>query len=133
TLRWAWRRDLLLFLWVAAVVVFFQVFPLKAFNYILPAVPAFVLLTARQLMWLWRRLRTYRPAMRLAPAVAVAVVAALGIQAAAPVSRTLAAEHTGGLRVAADWLAQHALRSAGLMTRSQGLAHHARAFYVQCD
>ncbi|TMB51455.1 MAG: glycosyltransferase family 39 protein [Chloroflexi bacterium] len=133
SLRWAWRRDLLLLLWVAAVVVFFQVFPLKAFNYILPAVPAFVLLTARELMWLWRRLRTYRPAMRLAPAVAVAVVAALGIQAAAPVSRTIAAENTGGLREAGEWLAQHASPSAGIMTMSQGSAQYALSFYARRD
>jgi hypothetical protein len=134
--RWGIRRDLLLLLWAAVVVIFFQLYPLKAFNYLLPAIPAFSLLTARSLVWLWRvaamRLRL-RQRARLGRAVAFAVVVALGIQTLGPLSQTVAAEPSEGLREAGEWLGQHIAPSEGVMTLSQGSAQYALAFYARRD
>jgi hypothetical protein len=135
--RWGIRRDLLLLVWAAVVVIFFQLYPLKAFNYLLPAIPAFSLLTARSLVWVWRvaamRFRKRRRVIRLGRTVAFAVVIALGIQTLAPISRTIAAEPSEGLREAGEWLGQHAAPSEGVMTLSQGSAQYALAFYARRD
>src|SRR6266702_4155775 len=43
------RADGMLLLWLAAVIGFYQVYPLKAFNYLLPAIPALSILSGRAL------------------------------------------------------------------------------------
>ena len=46
--RRSWRETLLL-CWIAVPVVFFQVWPVKGFQYLLPAAPAVAILAARTL------------------------------------------------------------------------------------
>lgn len=134
---WHRRGDLLLLSWAALWLIFLQLYPLKAFNYLLPAVPAFALLGARgvfglvelvAVQWAPRRNRTVT-AMR---GMAVALLLALGLQAVGPVSRTVAAQG-GGLREAAEWLAAHTAPSDGVMTLSHGSAQYAISFYARRD
>jgi hypothetical protein len=48
-----WREKLLLW-WIIVPVVFFQIWPTKGFQYLLPIAPAFAILAARTLTrWLW--------------------------------------------------------------------------------
>ena len=63
------RADALLLLWLLAVIGFYELYPLKAFNYLLPAIPALSILSGRALgallQWLeehihWPRARTLR-------------------------------------------------------------------------
>jgi len=48
-----WREKLLL-LWIAVPVVFFQIWPTKGYQYLLPIAPPIAMLTSRTLIrWLW--------------------------------------------------------------------------------
>jgi 4-amino-4-deoxy-L-arabinose transferase-like glycosyltransferase len=46
--EWTWRENLLV-LWIATPVLFFQAWPVKGFQYLLPTAPAIVILAARAL------------------------------------------------------------------------------------
>ncbi len=60
------RADALLLLWLLAVIGFYELYPLKAFNYLLPAMPALSILSGRALgallQWLEEHIR--RPRVR---------------------------------------------------------------------
>jgi len=58
------RADALLLLWLLAVIGFYELYPLKAFNYLLPAIPALSILSGRALgallQWLEQHIRRPR-------------------------------------------------------------------------
>ena len=120
------RADLLPLTWIAVVAGFYQLYPLKAFNYLLPVVPAVSLLTGRLLAGL---------SLRVLPRAALAAALAVGLVAcAAPEQRRVLDDDSyGGLREAGRWLAAHAPRRAGVMTLSQGSAQYVFSFYQRQD
>jgi Dolichyl-phosphate-mannose-protein mannosyltransferase len=120
------RADLLPLLWIAVIGGFYQLYPLKAFNYLLPIVPALSLLAGRLLGSL---------SLRLLPRTALAAALAVGLIAcAAPQQRRVLDDDSyGGLREAGRWLATHAPRRAGVMTLSHGSAQYVFSFYERQD
>ncbi len=123
------RADVLPLLWLLMVVVFYQIFPLKAFNYLLPALPALSILAGRALDALvqWQR----PGALRALSAGALSVVVA---GATAPyVWNVWHDDSYVGLTGAAKWMATRTPSSAGVMTISRGSAQYVFAFYAHRD
>jgi len=120
------RADLLPVIWFVVIAGFYQLYPLKAFNYLLPIVPALCVLAGRLLGSL---------SVRVVPRAGLAAVLVVGLIAcAAPEQhRTLRDDSYGGLREAGRWLAAHAPRRAGVMTISHGSAQYVFSFYERQD
>ena len=122
------RADVIPGLWLLAFVGFYQLYPLKAFNYLLPSVPALCLLAARALDHLPR---PSLPVLRVAATVAVAVVLVVGVT---PCQwRALHDDSYAGLEEAARWLADNSPAEAGVMTLSHGSAQYVFSFYGRRD
>ncbi len=120
------RGDVLPLLWLLTVAVFYQIYPLKAFNYLLPALPALAILGGRVLDALvqWPRLRAWR--ILSAGVLSVAVAAAT-----VPYLRASWQDDSYvGLKGAAEWVANSTPRTAGVMTISRGSAQYVFAFYA---
>jgi hypothetical protein len=120
------RADLLAGLWLVVFVGFYQLYPLKAFNYLLPSVPALCLLAAR--------LVEHLP--KPSPRRLVAGVVAGGLLAAGVVTHQWRALHDDsftGLEEAAQWLAANSPPDAGVMTLSHGSAQYVFSFYARRD
>jgi Dolichyl-phosphate-mannose-protein mannosyltransferase len=120
------RADILPWLWLAVFAVFFAIYPLKAFNYLLPLVPALALLGGRGLS----TLRMPR-VPQLAVTTALAVVCTLF--AAPALASAVRDDSSAGLREAARWLAANAPSNAGVMAISQGSGQYVYSFYGQRD
>lgn len=120
------RADLLPWLWLAVFALFYTVYPLKAFNYLLPLVPALALLGGRGLSLL--RLPRIP---QLAMAVAVAVIC--GVFAAPDVASAVSDDSSAGMREAAQWIAANAPSDAGVMALSQGSGQYVYSFYAKRD
>jgi hypothetical protein len=132
------RSDLLPLLWLLTVAVFYQIYPLKAFNYLLPALPALCILSGRMLDALARWFQTFTAravsASVTVRAVSVAVLAVMVVGAAAPYLRdTWVDDSYVGLKEAATWLARSTPPGAGVMTISRGSAQYVFAFYAHRD
>jgi hypothetical protein len=120
------RADLLPALWLAVFLGFYQFYPLKAFNYLLPTIPALCLLAANAVK-LPRLPRAWRT-----PVTATLVV--LLIAGAAPFQwRTVHDDSFAGMKEAARWLAANSPDGAGIMTISHGSAQYVFSFYGQSD
>lgn len=119
------RADLLPGLWVLVVVGFYQLYPLKGFNYLLPAMPALALLAAR---WL----SSLSPAL-VTRAAAVGLAAALVVATAPTLHHRLHDESSAGLREAARWLEENTPADAGVMTLSNGSAQYVMSIYGKRD
>jgi dolichyl-phosphate-mannose-protein mannosyltransferase len=120
------RADLLPGLWLLVFVGFYQLYPLKAFNYLLPSVPALCLLAARAVEQL----------PKPSPRRAAATVAVAGLLAAGVVTHQWRALHDdsfAGLEEAAQWLAANSPPDAGVMTLSHGSAQYVFSFYARRD
>lgn len=124
-----WRRslgDLFVLLWASVVLAFFQVYPLKAFNYLLPLVPALCLLTARLIDTIAQRL-AWKPAM------VGSMVAGLVVLGAPQVYAQWRVDEYAGLREASYWLQANTPPDAGVMTLSRGSAQYVISFYAHRD
>jgi hypothetical protein len=123
------RGDLLPLLWLLTVAVFYQIYPLKAFNYLLPGLPALCILAGRALDAL---VQWCRPgALRLLSAGVLSIVA---VGAAAPSLRDVGRDDSYvGLRDAATWMARSTPPGAGVITISRGSAQYVFAFYAHRD
>jgi hypothetical protein len=120
------RADLLPGLWLLVFVGFYQLYPLKAFNYLLPSVPALCLLAARAVE------RLPKPsAPRVAATVAVAALFVAGV--VTHQWRALHDDSFAGLEEAAQWLAANSPPDAGVMTLSHGSAQYVFSFYARRD
>jgi hypothetical protein len=118
--------DLLLVSSALVVMVFLQIYPLKAFNYFLPVVPVFSLLAARVLTALFAR-------MALRPALTGAAMILLIVPSLFRVNETMQVDTYAGMREAAFWLEQNTPPSAGVMTISRGSAQSVISFYGRRD
>jgi 4-amino-4-deoxy-L-arabinose transferase-like glycosyltransferase len=142
--RWT-TGDRLLVFWAFVVLLFFHVYPLKAFNYLLPLIPALSILAGRGVHDValaaavrWKRLRRRSRVARAAGAgVAqpVAILAAFGVVAvlAMPVVEVARTDSYFGLREAALWLKSNSSPQDGVMTLSKGSAQYALSFYARRD
>jgi len=118
--------DIVLAAWILVIGVFQQTYPLKAFNYLLPLVPALALLGARALeQALGVVRRSWVPA-----AAAVTMVLAASLP---PVWTAVHVDDYAGMREAAYWLKENTPPDAGVMTISQGSAQYVLAFYARRD
>jgi putative flippase GtrA len=131
--------DKLLLVWVAAVVTFHQLYPLKAFNYLLPAIPAFCVMTARALWTLGPKLATLPRGIEFRRRIGVPQVASvvllpglLGV-GSPPLEGVLRADDFAGLREAAYRLKERAEPGAGVMVLSNGSAQYTFSFYAGLD
>jgi hypothetical protein len=138
------RGDRLLLAWVLVLAFFFQSYPLKAFNYLLPMVPALSILAARALYELASRLgharehpdslATIKVGLRR-PGPLPGLIASSVIVAASlvPVTDVAQSDSWYGLREAGKWLRQHTDQKAGVMTLSKGSAQYALSWYAHRD
>jgi putative flippase GtrA len=131
--------DKLLLVWVGAVVVFHQLYPLKAFNYLLPAMPAFCVMAAEALRVGARKLAVFASGVQLPRRIPVPQVASvillpglLGV-GMPPLEPVLKADDFAGLREAAFWLKERAEPDAGVMVLSNGSAQYTFSFYAGLD
>ncbi len=144
--RWTAGDRLLLF-WVFVVLLFFQAYPLKAFNYLLPLIPAVSILAgravhevARVIVRRWRVMEE-RPKVgwvaRASRPVALPVVLLAGVCSvvvmASPVVDVAKTDTYFGLREAARWLEANTKPDDGVMTLSKGSAQYALSFYARRD
>jgi hypothetical protein len=125
------RADLLPLLWFGGYAVFCQVYPLKAFNYLLPLIPPLVLLAGRALSWLVS-LADVRFAVKSVVVATVAAVALIAVQAPAT-GRAMRDDSDAGMREAARWLQAHDAQRAGAMTLSHGSGQYVLSFYGGVD
>jgi hypothetical protein len=134
--------DRLMLMSALVLGLFFQSYPLKAFNYLLPAIPVLSILGARGLCKLASELAR-RPsglerlvngnraaAGAFAPIAAAVVVIAVSI---VPTVQATQRDSFFGLREAAKWLEQNTPEDAGVMTLSKGSAQYALSFYAKRD
>jgi hypothetical protein len=127
-----WRERLLL-TWLAVPVVFFTLWPVKGFQYLLPATPVIAILAARMIS----RLSTLQPLRRRGPAVAngasfalaLAVVASLILPTWSRIEPSTSGTYlagTGGLpggREAGHWLRDNVPASAQLLAIGPSMAN----------
>ena len=127
--------DVLALAWVSVVIAFFQLYPLKAFNYMLPIVPVLSVLAARAIISLRYEspLRAARIGGLVAPvAVLVAFAAVLGTSLIS-LNGVLANNSYSGLREASYWLQSNTSQDEGVITMSRGSAQYVMSFYAQRD
>jgi Dolichyl-phosphate-mannose-protein mannosyltransferase len=120
------REDLVPWCWLLVFAGFFLLYPLKAFNYILPLAPAIAILAGRGLAGI--------PLPRVPPLAVAACCAVLGgFLAASHLLSTIHDDSSAGVREAAYWLRANTPPNAGVMTLSQGSAQYVFPFYAQRD
>jgi len=129
-------RDLLPLAWVGIFGLFLQVYPLKGFNYLLPAIPPLALLAGRFLSdALGRLTQNGRGLLRARPAALAASWAAVLICVAQfqAVRSAMTDESSAGMREAAYWLQAQGAQRAGAMTLSHGSGQYVLSFYGGID
>ena len=123
-------QDRLLLAWVFVPVVFFQVWPVKGYQYLLPTMPAVIVMAARVIepmtRWISDRPAPGRWRTRVgsfaAPAIAAVLVLSVALPTIAAVREPAALGSlagTGGLpggREAGEWIDAHIPEGAGFMT-----------------
>ena len=135
----SWREALLVW-WIAVPVVFFELWPTKGFQYLLPIAPAIAVLGARTLArwtpfasaqassgWRWAAANAYQ----FVPALIALGLLFTSLQAIRPfISTTLTAGTGGvpGVRETGDWIKQNAPKGAVVVTIGPSMANLVR-FY----
>jgi hypothetical protein len=132
--RWSWRETLLV-AWIAVPVCFFELWPTKGFQYLLPIAPAVALLAARTIA-AWgegsersKGKRTFLTDRRVAAAAAVVISLSL---IASSWARIDSAGHatflagSGGVpggREAGSWIAKNVPEGAQMLTVGPSMAN----------
>ena len=136
------KLDLLFALAAVLIVGFYQLYPLKAYNYLLPAIPTVCVLggralvdAARALLQLSRgRADRRRRATPVFAGIVIALVGVLVVGASArSVDAVVNSTQNAGLREAAAWLAANTPADASVMTLSQGSGQYVFSFYARRD
>jgi hypothetical protein len=129
---WSWRETLLA-CWAAVPILFFQVWPVKGFQYLLPVAVVVVVLAARLVVGAWPRWRFDLPAAARGVAI-LALVASLGLASWGRVSSagsTSFLAGSGGVpggREAGRWLQASTPPGSRLLTIGPSMAN-ILAFY----
>jgi hypothetical protein len=136
----SWRERLLVW-WILVPVVFFELWPTKGFQYLLPIAPAIAILAARTLVH-WSPLKeTSSSGERLiksvvsewVPGVIALTLLITSWQAIRPQASTTFTAGTGGIpgvREAGTWISQHTPKGAVVLTIGPSMANMLR-FYGQ--
>ncbi|MER5179141.1 glycosyltransferase family 39 protein [Streptomyces sp. NPDC002896] len=120
-----WRERLLV-CWVVVPALFFTVWPVKGFQYLLPAAPVFAVLAGRTLTSFPRVVRLQRTAAAAAVCVVVASLAVPSWLRTEPPTGTRFLAGTGGLpggREAGLWVREHAPEGARLLAIGPSMAN----------
>jgi 4-amino-4-deoxy-L-arabinose transferase-like glycosyltransferase len=138
------KGDLQCLIWLALVSIFFQLQPIKGWNYILPLVPATCILSGRAFVYLIAFLKplvSRKANLKLVytPKVLVGLLSVILILIAS-YSQILNSNYviahmrpTAGLREAAYWLKDNASPGDGVMTISHGSAQYIFSLYGNID
>ena len=134
----SWREALLVW-WILVPVVFFELWPTKGFQYLLPAAPAVAVLAARTLArWepfgeaakaRWRRIGS--ALYQAMPGVIALVLLFSSVQAIQPYVSTTFTAGTGGIpgvREMGDWISNNTPKGAVLLTIGPSMSNIVR-FY----
>jgi 4-amino-4-deoxy-L-arabinose transferase-like glycosyltransferase len=128
------REDLLLWLWLAVGVLYVELNPLKAYNYLLVVVVPLTLLCGAGIGRLSLIPRFRATSDRSSHGVLLAgaaLVTGVGLAVAAiHLDTQVDAVQNPGVKEVAAWLDAHTGRGAGVMTLSQGSGQYAVAFYA---
>ncbi len=135
----SWREALLAW-WIVVPVVFFELWPTKGFQYLLPIAPPLGVLAARTLArWSpfgaaaarWRRIVSFL--YELVPGVVALSLLFVSMQSIRPFVSTALTAGTGGVpgvRSAGDWISSHTPKGAVIVTIGPSMANLVR-FYGQ--
>jgi hypothetical protein len=123
----SWRETLLL-TWIAVPVAFFELWPVKGFQYLLPVAPAVALLAAMFFARWWSRCdeRVQRIALAgVVAAVAATLTASSWARIQPPTDGTFLAGSGGvpGGREAGHWIAKHVPKGAKMLTVGPSMAN----------
>ncbi len=134
----SWREALLLW-WIIVPVTFFELWPTKGFQYLLPIAPAFAVLAGRMLArWLpfgegpeeaWKRVGS--ALYQAIPGLMALVLLFASVQAIKPYESTQFTAGTGGIpgvRDLGDWISNNTPKGAVVMTVGPSMANIVR-FY----
>ncbi|MFQ5941675.1 MAG: ArnT family glycosyltransferase [Nitrososphaerales archaeon] len=138
------KGDMLCLIWLAVVVVFFQMYSLKGWNYILPLIPVATILAGRGLISIITFLKPLisRNAniQLLYSRKVIAGMLGILILTTASYSQAYASLYNMaydrpfvGLREAAYWLEENVPPGAGVMTISHGSAQYVLSLYAKID
>jgi len=128
-----WREKLLIW-WVLVPVVFFQIWPTKGYQYLLPIAPVFAVLASRTLVrWSWIKdtIFTDRPLNTIWIRVIVGIVVVLSLlnlswQTIQPATSGTFIAGTGGVpggREAGEWIRENIPAEATLLTIGPSMAN----------
>jgi hypothetical protein len=128
--RYTWR-DALLWSWVAVPCAFFELFPVKGYQYLLPIAAPMAVLAARTLLeWPMEIARLGRRVPAWAPAVAVGLVVATlvvpTVRLVAPAQRETFLAGTGGVpggRELGTWIDGHVPAGVTILTIGPSMAN----------
>lgn len=126
----AWR-EVLLVSWILVPVAFFELWPVKGFQYLLPVVPALVVLAARGVLRLPARLGqagwSHRIPLRAAAAgLVVASLLAVAVPQVLSNGRNQFLAATGGVpggRETGKWIGEHTPEGATVLTVGPSMAN----------
>jgi hypothetical protein len=135
-----WREKLLLW-WIIVPTVFFQIWPTKGFQYLLPIAPAFAILASRTLIrWLWlegvalgqRRINTFWIRVTAGGLMILLLLNASWMAIQSPTTGVFIAG-TGGVpggREAGEWIKENLPSESTLLTIGPSMANILK-FYGQ--
>lgn len=93
--RRSWRETLLV-AWILAPAAFFELWPVKGFQYLLPIVPAFAVLAGRTVAWLPQAVEAVHRRRWLVPALATVVALTLAVPTWARIHASGSASYLAG-------------------------------------
>jgi len=136
--------DIMCLVWIVVVAIFLQIYPLKAFNYVLPLVPAASVLAGRGMVAAVRPLKslvsgnpgvTFHFHSRTLVAIAgvILLIWSSYSQGYTSVHNIAYDRPFVGLREAAYWLRDNAPPGSSVMTLSQGSAQYVLSLYAKID
>lgn len=131
--RWGWRETLLMS-WILVPLAFFQLWPVKGFQYLLPIAPPIILLAGRGIAALWDATWESARRVRLGPWVARAIVVIVAVSLAVPAwgrvqpasGSTEFLAGSGGVpggREAGQWVAENVPVGAELLALGPSMAN----------
>ena len=126
--KFDWRERLLI-AWVVVVVVFFELWPVKGYQYLLPIVPAVAVLAGRALAALSRATRSEHVSRRIGRVVLIGAVLASGVLSswavitATPRDFLAGAGALPGGREAGRWVSNHVPTGAQMMAIGPSMAN----------
>src|SRR5919112_3707964 len=138
------KGDLQCLIWMALVLIFFQLQPIKGWNYILPLVPAACILSGRAFVYLIAFLKplvsrkaklelVYSPRVLVGLLSVILILIVSHSQLYNSIYLITHLTPAAGLREAADWLKANASPGDGVMTISHGSAQYIFSLYANID